>query len=307
MPNFKTVSLTLAADVADAGTFTVAYPAGYDNGNFDIAGGHYMMVNGDRLNQPADIGIAFGDTEMTITNRTGAAIIKNDAFLTLNFAGKDSDLVADVKISDEIAAKKFVRARILNAVHVDLGSPAALDADGILVGGVATDSAQTYTAADLLVSELDVPRGLTVTGTAGSNHVITVTGKDEYDQVVVETLTLSGTNVIAGKKAFAKITTVAVAAGAASDTFVMGWTNVLGIPVFLPLAGYIVHEIQDGATGATAGTKVAGLARNTKSTATTADVRGTVIPNTACDGEVSYGLTLLLPEGYAIGSEQFAG
>lgn len=129
-----------------------------------------------------------------------------------------------------------------NVVHnnistFSLGMPSASDANGILAGAVATDSAQTYTEADF-TSAYDATAGLDsvygralrATGSSGSNHAITVTGRDYLGQVITELLTLSGTTVIYGKKAFKWVTDVAVAAGASGDTFALGWDNLLGLP-----------------------------------------------------------------------------
>lgn len=70
------VSGTLAAAVADAGTFTVAYPTGTSQLSFNagLAGtGHYLMLNdNEKLTEAAtDISVAFGASEITVTNSSG--------------------------------------------------------------------------------------------------------------------------------------------------------------------------------------------------------------------------------------------
>lgn len=427
-PNFKTVEFTLSANVADDGTFTVAYPTGYDDGDFENAAGHYAVLNGARLTQPDDLGLSFGTSELTVTNRTGSTLIAGKGYFTFVFEGKAASLVADVELAGGLKTRKQVNARVVDALFIDFGSPATADADGILNDESATDSATSYTSTDFVSTfdgTLDVPRNLTATGTAGSNHVITVTGEDEYGQPMQESLTLSGTNVIAGVKAFKKVTAVAVAAGAASDTFDLGWGDVLGLPVRVtgqdviaeheggtrigtiredvyipfevdatkyaagtsefvispidgtieevvttvvtattgagaigielatvpvtglsvviatgasvgdldsdtpttpgsattlvtqgaaieitgdgtPSAGAIRGFIRVRPTGVMNGTLVDGLALNTEQTLTTADPRGTYDPDTACDGTTSFGLTVLLPEGYNIGNKHFS-
>lgn len=70
-----------------------------------------------------------------------------------------------------------------------------------------------------------------------------------------------------------------------------------------PLNGYI--EVQR--TSPVAATLVAGLAVGTKSTATTADVRGTVVMPFTADGTTQYGLVVLLDDVTFQGNKQYAG
>jgi len=127
-----------------------------------------------------------------------------------------------------------------------------------------------------------------------------VYGEDEYGNAMVEA-SASGTS-FTGKKAFKKVTRVASSASITAAT--VGTTNVLGLPVFLPAAGYILKELQDGAA-AGAGTVVA--ADVAKPTATTGDVRGTYAPAVAPDGAKVYQLVLAVQDRAARGAAQFAG
>tara|TARA_R100001594_G_scaffold22817_1_gene44310 strand:- start:5347 stop:6333 length:987 start_codon:yes stop_codon:yes gene_type:complete len=137
-------------------------------------------------------------------------------------------------------------ADVVDGVHIaSLGSPAALDADGIWDGVSATNSATSYSSSDYkstfdgsstslttTAGMIDATYGrvLTAVGSAGSNHVCTITGRDYLGQIVKENLTLSGTNPIYGKKAFKYVDKLDIAAGAASDTCDIGWSDVLGLP-----------------------------------------------------------------------------
>jgi hypothetical protein len=128
---------------------------------------------------------------------------------------------------------------------VYLGSPAALDADGIFDGVSATNSATSYTSADFKTTfdgsstsltttsgmiDATYGRCLTATGSSGSNHVVTVKGRDYLGQRMQENLTLSGTTVIFGNKAFKFIDSMDIAAGATGDTMDLGWFDRLGLP-----------------------------------------------------------------------------
>jgi len=136
-------------------------------------------------------------------------------------------------ISQYVPNMEFA-ADVIDGVHiVTLGSPAALDADGIWDGVTANASANTYTSADYkntfdgsstsvtttsgMIDAL-YGRCVTAVGSAGSNHVVTVIGKDYLGQGMREQFTLSGTTILYGKKAFKFVDSMTVAAGAAGDT-----------------------------------------------------------------------------------------
>ncbi len=422
--NFISTAVIIGTAVANGGTFTVPYPTGYNAGDFSNARGHYLSLNGSKLQQPEHITLSFGATAVTVTNGTGDTIPSGHKGY-FQFEIRADRL--EQNALPPVGSMKRVKVGNLESLFIDFGSPAASDTDGILDGVAATDSAATYTIADFVSTfdgTLDVPRNLILTGTAGSNHVIIVTGKDVYDQPMQETFTLDGTNAQAGLKAFSQVISFAVAVGAADDTFDAGWGDVFGLPLRLeakdiiaeiqagayqglskedvfvpfsidatkyaagtsiygvsPVAGAIIGaqtvvEVEttgagalgvelggtavDGlsvviATGATVGTLdsdtatagdastaiaangafeitgdgtpsagavngqlqirpnttvngtfVAGLAANTKATATNADVRGTYAPTTAADGTTSFALHAMSPQIEDLGNYQYS-
>jgi hypothetical protein len=126
-----------------------------------------------------------------------------------------------------------------------LGSPAAADSDGIWDGVSATNSATSFdssnykntfdgssTSLTTTSGMLDAKYGrcLTATGSSGSDHVMTISGRDYLGQKMQENITLSGTVIQYGNKAFKYVDSVAIATGAASDTVDIGWGNRLGLP-----------------------------------------------------------------------------
>jgi len=238
---FDVIETTLSADVAQNGAFTVSYPANRSAGDYVGAHAHEMFALMTLRRAPEDFTVAF-TTTITVTYK-GATTLPAGAAVKLQLDRLGTDDGAPEKV---MPVDGITRAPI----HIlNLGSPVTADADGILKDASATDSAQAYDSADFVTTfdgTLDVPRNLTATGTADSNHVVTVTGTDAFGQTVKEALTLSGTNVIAGKKAFKTVTSVAVAIGAAGDTFDLGWGDVLGLPAYLPDNSYLVGEMEDG-------------------------------------------------------------
>jgi hypothetical protein len=190
-------------------------------------------------------------------------------------------------------------------ILVDLGAPAALDADALVVAATSTElpnaTTITYTfpgsaspidgaRADGI---LDKPRNITAAATHGSSVVamtLLVTGKDENGVTLTEQLPISagGTSQTAtGKKAFKTLTSIAItsAGNATTNTLDMGFGDTLGLPYLLKeknKAIYLMDNvIQTGGTITVADT-------TDPATTTTGDVRGTILPATACNGSRRY-------------------
>lgn len=148
-------------------------------------------------------------------------------------------------VNQYVPAMEFA-ADIINGVTiVNLGAPKAADPNGILSAASATTTAQTYTSADWATTfdgsstsltttagQIDAKYGrcITAVGTAGSDHVITIKGKDYLGQVINENLTLNGTATLYGEKTFKYVDTVIAAVGSSGDTFDLGWDDRLGLP-----------------------------------------------------------------------------
>lgn len=194
---------------------------------------------------------------------------------------------------------------------VSLGTPAVADTDLILNDATATDSPQVITT---FLAQPDVPRALQAVGTAGANHAVTITGTDEYDRPMVETLTLNGTTPVVAQKAFKTVTQVDVAAGAAGDTFDLGTTDAIGIPFRID-EGKVLAAYAGGALDlSTDATPVIGVVANadttSPATATTNDVRGTYNPVATLNGSTLIQLLIRIDptdKVTAFGVDQFAG
>ena len=303
--SFRTVKITLGADVANAGTFTVAYPAGTNAGDYSNAVGHYMSINGSRFNQPENMTLSFGAASVTVTNTSGATIpAGSTGAFTFNRAGK----TVAIKGRNGVYRNLVQRVNDVDVVQINLGAPVAGGAatlaasQAVTIGTTPLAVLNGSIVAVAGVSTLDVPRNVVAawTGTA----VLTITGTDEYGRPMVES-SASGTSMT-GVKAFKTISSASFSANVTAAT--IGTGNVLGLPVHIPKAttGYILKELQDDAV-ATAGTLVAGLTKNTVSTATTADVRGTYTPNATPNGAISFALLAVVADAEYQGNPQFAG
>lgn len=81
-----TTTHTLASAVADAGTFTVAYPSGFDQDALVGTTNGEVVVGENDIWDQADPGFAFsfGASNITVTNNTGATIAAGTD-LTISF------------------------------------------------------------------------------------------------------------------------------------------------------------------------------------------------------------------------------
>jgi hypothetical protein len=283
---YDAIRTSITADVANGGTFTVGYLANRDPG--DYAGGFEHEVQttlaGVLSIRNGRASFSFGASTVTITNNSGLTLPAGTAIV-----------VQLDRLGGEIlppAARMANPGKMgrLRPVAINLGAPDAAAANNIgasqgVTGGVA--GLVNGALATAGVATLDVPRNVVAAWT--NTSILTVTGFDEYG-VAMSEVSASGTT-FAGKKAFKRVTGFTFSATVTGAT--VGTGDVFGLPVFLPQAGNVVREMQDGAN-ATAGTLVAGV--STKATTTTGDVRGTYDPNAAADGARAFQLIAMLPD-----------
>jgi hypothetical protein len=218
-------------------------------------------------------------------------------------------------ISQYTPNMEFAADVIGETVIVNLGAPAALNADGILDGVSTTTAANTITSSSFAstfdgsstsltttAGQIDATygRSLTCIAITGVTSAITVTGRDYLGQIMQETMTLGGTTTVAGLKAFKYVDTCAVAAGGPTGgTFDLGWGDLLGLPY---KAEILLSDTEDKV--AAAGSITAGVATDPQ-TATTGDPRGTFSPASATDGSIVYEVRYIVDNTDLHGVEQF--
>lgn len=295
MPN-KVVKTTLASQVSSGGTFTINYPSGTTRGDYLKGKNHVMNANGATFNAPKDFTVTLNASNITITyNGTTPLAANLPVSVGLDLGGED--------YGSRILRRALVGVVTTMAVRmVDLGSPIATVATN-LRAAAAVGAGGLLT---LLINKLDVPRNIIITSAGNdSGRTFTVNSKDVYGVPMREAITGANAGVAAGVKAHYSDITISVDAACAGNVSI-GVGNVLGLPIYLPITAQVIGEYVDNAN-ATAGTKVAGLAVATKPTATNADVRGTVVPNSAPDGSKGYQLAVILEDPDFLGNPQFAG
>lgn len=300
-----TLAGTLSADVAAAGTFTVSYPNAIapelgvtDEGDFYQAVGHSLVIGqNDQYQNVVGFGLTLGTSNITVTNKSTTTWPAGAAYqLMLEMQGKDVYTNINANGVDS-AMQRVARAGRADTIIVELGSPDALATNAVMAQQNRTNAGAMLVNGTLAVGgavTLDKPRNLIYKSGGADTAVLTVTGLDEYGQTMSEAKTLNGTTAVNGTKAFKKITAIAASAAIANTAFI-GNGDVLGIPVYVPSASHILAQLENG-TAATAGTFVAGLKTAGGSTTTTGDVRGTMDPNSACDGDITFQLIIAVPD-----------
>lgn len=140
--------------------------------------------------------------------------------------------------------------------------------------------------------QLDVPRAVSVTAAAlATTRNFTVSGFDYYGQAMSEVIACSAGATVNGLKAFFQITSITVS-GATSTAVTVGTTDIIGCPVRFNNKGYLSRVGWNNVLAEDAATVV--VADATTATTTTGDVRGTVVPSSACDGAKRLVVSILL-------------
>lgn len=299
----------LAADLITGGTLTLSYPTGTTRGDFLNAVGHQFVANQGGYVYAKDFELTLNAANITFTWRN-AGTVKAGVTFRLDLRRPGMGPIPADPVTGHVTGViggAVDKGNIAGGgvYMMNLGSPATASANAICLAQAIAGAANAVIAGALAtagVATMDVPRAAQmVSSNAGdTTQTVTLTGTDAYGQAMTERKTLNGTTPVIFAKAFNKITQVAVSAVMAGNLTV-GTSTTLGLPAFLPAAGYILKELQDGAL-ATAGTTAAGVV--VTPTNLTGDVRGTYIPNSAPDGSKAYQIICFLADPGSIGGPQ---
>jgi hypothetical protein len=172
------------------------------------------------------------------------------------------------------------------------------------LGGTVSGNLIALTGAVTISAAATIATTVTSTGltfTRGVASVITtITGWDYYGQPMTQAIASSSSvsTTVAGLKAFYQIGSVSVN-GVPDTAITVGTTDVLGIPVRVIDAGYVVHAGWANTLADNAGTFVPADMTN-PATGATGDVRGTYVPSSASNGSNRLVMTISL-SGIAVG------
>lgn len=242
-----TTSGTLASAVADSGTLVVTFPSrlapqqgSYQEGDFYLAMGHKLVMGQADLDWLDDFSIDFttSATTFTVTNQSGATWPAGTKWtLELNQSGRPfyrNPVPPDTKrIVNRVGQTNQYRLCI---------TPDVLDADGVVASQTISATVASLDGALVAagVAIMDVPRCLQAAWT--TNATLTITGKDEYGNTVVET-SAAATVSMKGSKSFANVTSVTASVTVTGAT--VGTTDRLGLPFFLPSKGNVRAVVAD--------------------------------------------------------------
>ena len=181
----------------------------------------------------------------------------------------------------------------LQAANIAASQTASAAGSVVLTAGTSAKSVvNTY---GQTVIQLNTPRALQV-NTSTTARTVTISGYDYFGQPMTEAITVTSAGTAKpGKKAFYQIASATINGSATAVT--IGTTDVLGLPVRVIDAGYVVKVgwnntlAQD--TGGNSQFTVADMTN--PATSTTGDVRGTYIPSTASDGVKRLVMTIAIP------------
>ena len=289
---FLTVSTTLSAAVAAAGTFTVGYPEGTDEDSF--AGyGHKAVAIGNVMSSPGDFTLTFGSASITFTYGSGKTTMPAGTAVSidLNLPGENVREAPKLVVDNPHVSMAAL-------VRMDFGSPVLADANGIFESASITAAAPitgallvTTTGGHVAVAgTAELGMGLAAGGAAFGRSVVaawtttavmTITGTDFQGNAMTE-VSASGTTMT-GKKAFATVTTIAVSVDVTSCT--VGTGDVLGLGCYVGENDAALAELEDGVDG-TSVNFTKGV--DTAATTSTGDVRGTWNPNGTLNGALNF-------------------
>lgn len=176
-----------------------------------------------------------------------------------------------------------------------LAAAQAVAGAGNLTLTAGTGVTTTVAADGTTLYVLDTPRGVSIDSANAGDTTQTATfyGYDYLGQPMSEAIALNGTTQVNGTKAFKSVYRIAISAACAGNINA-GFTDVLGIPVRVTAAPYIVSAKWATTLADDAGT-FAAADTTSPATTTTDDVRGTYVPSSATNGTRRLVMAIALP------------
>lgn len=315
------VAVVTGSVINTNGTLTFGYPArpgpfGENTGPADYTNsvGHTAYAEGLQasLAFPSGFSLTFNSSTITFTYLGTSPIPANTKVqLQLDTVGQNESISPFTKYPDSsYIAKSGVAAdassqspvspafvglstRVQDAlpIYVNLGSPATASATAVVNAQARTGGANQVNTYNV---SLDSPRTLQyVSSNVGdTTQTVIVAGQDEYGVALTEKITLNGTTVVHGKKAFAKVFSDTVSANLTGNLSIGSDTG-LGLPATLLAVGYVATLIVAGTVTAV-GSQFAAAVTSAPSN-TTGDIRGTLTPTTVPNGTNSYEIFMYAP------------
>lgn len=292
------VNLLLDRDVPRGDTLNIPYPRGKNEGSFFSAINHNLGIDGQFYLCPKDFIVTMKQDHLAF-HWHGPKDLRRGMLLNLQLEEPGGDFYFDQKRG----------TTILNMVQSSLYL--------VNLGGPRVENANLFVRSQAVIGNAPLPlsgeqpytsRNVVIHSTQDNSHCIfRLEGVDLYGRPMVEEIKgpSEETGRTDGAKAFTKLTKITVK-GECRGEISVGTGSRLGLPVFLPAAGFVIRETMNGVAVA-GGVVTPGETRFP--TATTSDTRGTYSPPRPheLDGRTAIHLLVSLPSPGNIGLPDYHG
>lgn len=293
---YSLMNFVLEKPLHSKGTITLPYPEGKNAGHFFGGINHTLSIDGVFFRSPRDFAL-FTQQDKIVFTWSGPFSLPVGALLHLQAEMPGGDFYFDPKIG--VAITNMVSCPLF---MVNLTSPLA-ENEYYCVPPTPVEERQVLIQAN---THLHTPRNIIIYSDSDNSHAaFNVVGEDLYNRPMLEKHVLSADGISVGKKAFSVIHRITSTHSCTGNVWV-GTGSALGLPVYLPMPGYLIREIINGEQ-VTGGTILA--AETAFPTATTGDRRGTYTPppSIVLNGQHSIQLLLSLLAPGNIGLPDYAG
>ncbi len=293
MPNIS-INHVLQTELKHGDMIDIAYPKGKTEGSFFGAFNHNLSIGDQFFRAPKDFLIVCTPQQIQLHWRRNITIPRGEIlYIKLEELGTDFyfDRPTGVTVQNMTAANVFM---------INLQAPRARLRQHYFALSQVTSAG----ALPLRNHMPDVPRNVTILSDANDTmRLFRINGEDIYGHPMTEHIQGPNVGIRPGKKAFTRITSISVD-GACSGKIAAGFGNRLGLPAYLPAAGYVLKELVNGETPP-AGILIPG--DTAVPSPTTGDRRGTYTPSPriTLDGRSVIHLLVALPNPGNIGAPDY--
>lgn len=290
------VNVILDKRLTPNATITIPYPPNKTEGSFFGTFNHTMGVEDRFFRSPLDFIVIPHPDRLVMQWRSNVAI-EQGTLIHLQLEELGTDFFFDQKTG--VTVKGMVPSPTF---MINLGTPIQEDPDYLLSPSIINSAGSL----PLKTQQPDVGRTITITSTGDdSDCLFRIEGDDPYQRTMIEEIMGPNNGMVEGKKAFFKISRIIVSRACKGEVSI-GIGRKLGLPVFLPVPGYVLDEVYNG-QDIVGGEVLSGEVGIPSPTG--GDRRGTYSPprELTLDGKKALFLLVSLPNPGNIGSPDFDG
>lgn len=233
---YVSLNIFLEKSVATGDTIAIAYPQGRKRSDLRGGSDHTIGINDLFFRSPKDFLLNFEHEHIAFT-WLRQETIRAGSLLHFSIEDVSRDYYFDRKSGTIVQQMVSCPTFMINlnaplpAKQSYFGSNLSPDPGGDI---------------PLVHHEADVPRNLTIYSSEDNHEVLfRLSGKDFYDNTIVQEIHgIEANQVIETSKTFARLDRVTAGRNARGN-FSLGIGRILGLPVVIPGAGYILNELLD--------------------------------------------------------------